>query len=569
MNSFKIFILSILFSILSISVVNAADFNVLPATGAYAIKGKIVTNIKIDSSSDTINAAQLFIKFDPNVLEVVSVSKENSIFSFWLQEPTFSNTDGKIECIGGTVNGVSGSSLEVLQITFNTKSIGSSEVSLVDSSITAADDTGTNVLANANGAKYVVSTSSVIPIATPVPISRPAVVASGLPVLPVIEVPLYPNQNNWYNTSSAFSVSWKLPSDISGISTVFNTDPTFISPPTSEGLFESKTFPAVTKDGIYYLHVRFQNNKGWGPTLHYRIAVDSQPPVPFKIDIKTGTANDNPSPTFSFATSDSLSGIDHYEIFVNSEAAIIADSSNYTLLPQPPGTYAIKIKAIDKAGNSIEDKTEIEIFPIETPIINSISKKLVVNVDNLDVRGSAIPNSSVIVTIKDSSGRLVLEDESKANAEGLWEFRLNETLGVGKYFVVAKTRDSRGALSLSTEQAEFSFVEKPVISLFGLDITLRGLIITLIVIGLLIAGWFYRKALLHSAKTQRESVIISRDLANAFSVIKKDLDRITVVMKKNIPADEKVIEYEAASKKIKGNLDKIDKYIGKDIEKIK
>ncbi len=571
MKYIKIFSLSLLLYVLSVSAVYAADFSALPATGIYGIKDQITVNILIDTSGETVNAAQAMIKFNPAVLEVRYVSKESSVFNFWLQDPIFSNTDGTIEFIGGATNGISGSSLQVLQVTFNAKGVGSSNISFSDASITVADNTGTNVLAKTNEAKYTVSTSSTVPIttATPVPVTRKPILVSGLPALPSVSVPLYPNPSGWYGSVSPFAASWKLPPDISGIATAFNTNPYFEPSAVSEGLFESKTFPAVGKNGIYYLHVRYKNNNGWGPTLHYQIAVDSQPPVPFKIDMKTGTTSDDPSPMFSFATTDALSGIGHYEIFVNSQAAIIASSSTYTLLPQPPGEYSIRVKAIDKAGNGIEDNVKIEILPIETPTINSINQKIIIGTnDALDIKGSAMSNTSIIVAIEDSSKRLVLQDESKTDAMGLWEFRLNKELRAGNYFVSVKAKDSRGALSLPTNPVKVSFVEKPVISLFGLDITLKGLIIILVIIGVLAALWFYRKTLSHLARFQRESVIISRDLDNAFDMVKKDLGRMAGIIKKKIPSDEREVEFNAINKKIGDTLDKIEGYLSKDIEKL-
>jgi hypothetical protein len=573
MKYIKIFSLGLLLSVLSISAVYAADFNTLPATGTYGIKSPITVNIKIDTAGETINAAQATIKFDPAILEVKSVSKEGSVFNFWLQEAVFSNTDGTVSFIGGTANGISGTSLQVLQIIFNTKGIGASDISFSDASITAADNTGTNILANTNGAKFTVSTSATVPIAqipAPVQITRTPVSVPGLPSLPSVNVPLYPNPNSWYNVSSPFSISWKLSPDISGISTALNTNPTFVPPAVSEGLFELKTFPAVSKDGIYYLHVRFQNNNGWGSTLHYRIAVDSQPPIPFKIDLKTGATSDEPSPMFSFATTDALSGIEHYEIFVNSQAAIIASSSTYTLLPQPPGQYAIRVKAIDRAGNGIEDNVKVEILPIETPTINSVNQKIIIGTnDSLDVRGSAIHNASVIVSIEDNSKRLVLQDESKTDTQGLWEFRLDKELRIGDYFVSAKAKDSRGALSLPTSPVKISFVEKPVISLFGWDITFRWLLIILVIVVILGILWFYRKTLLRLARSQRESIIISRDIENAFNAVKEDLDKIIGIVKKDAPANTKEIEINAMSKKIKDTLDNVEKYSSGDIEKLK
>ena len=82
------------------------------------------------------------------------------------------------------------------------------------------------------------------------------------------------------------------------------------------------------------------------------------------------------------------------------------------------------------------------------------------------------------------------------------------------------------------------------------------------------ALWFYRKTLLHLTKVHRESVIISRDLKNSFSVIKKDLDKITEVVKRNASFETKELEINVAVKKIADTLDKIDGYLSKDIERL-
>ena len=83
------------------------------------------------------------------------------------------------------------------------------------------------------------------------------------------------------------------------------------------------------------------------------------------------------------------------------------------------------------------------------------------------------------------------------------------------------------------------------------------------------ALWFYRKTLLRLARSQRESVIIERDLKNAFDVVKKELDRIAGIIKKDIPLDEREIEFNAINKKIVDTLDRTEKYMGGDMDQLK
>lgn len=571
-NCFRI-ILGLAAFVVSSSLGHASDFNILPSTGSFGVKREVVATVKIDTAGEIINAAQARVSFNPAILEVTSLSKVGSIFNFWLQEPVFSNTDGIIEFIGGTVNGISGSSLQVLQVHFITKGVGSSDISFTDASIAAADGSGTNILSNANGAQFTVSSSAIIPpahVPAPAQIARTPTEAAGLPAKPVVVVPLYPDPDGWYSVTAQFLASWELPSDISGISTALNADPAFTVPPVSEGLFEAKIFPAIGKDGVQYLHVRFKNNKGWGPVRHHRIAVDSQPPIPFKIDIKTGAASDNPSPKLSFNTTDALSGVQHYEISMNSEEPIIVNGPDYLFTPHPPGAYAIKVRAYDKAGNSVEDRVAVEILPIESPSITAINKKVIIGTDDLlTVKGLALLGSDVIVAVEDKNKFLVLQGEAGTNSQGEWEFRFDKELRRGDYFVSVNARDARGALSLPTDPIKVSFVEKSIVSLFGWDITLRGLVVLLTAL-IILAGLYYRKAtLLRSTRSQRETIIISRDLSNAFNAVKKDLDSIAGVIAKDALTDEKKLVLDSTTRKIVDSLDALEKYVRKDIERLR
>lgn len=562
----------------------AADFKILPLSGTFGV-GKIFSiDLKIDTFGESVNAAQGKLQFNPAVLEIKSISKTGSVFNFWLQEPTFANDAGTIEFIGGTPSGVSGSSLQVLSVTFSAKTLGTSDFAFINASITASDGTGTNIFGNATGAGFNVSSGGggVLPgaagttapeaVPSPVQIIRAPVAAKGLPSKPDIKVQLYPNPENWYSLVSNFVASWNLPPDIAELNTALNQNPNFDAPKKPEGLFDSKTFSALDEDGIYYLHARFKNNIGWGPTAHYRIAIDTQPPLAFNIEIPTGAKSDNPSPKITFNTGDALSGLGSFKIILEGEEPVMQTDvtvSEYAFKPHPPGAYTVRVIASDKAGNGVESRAQIEILPIETPEIISITEKVIIGTgDILVIKGTAIANANVIVSIEDSDKFLVLQNEVSTNERGEWEFRLDRELRRGGYLVSVKAKDSRDAVSLPTEPIKVKFADKPVISIFGLDITLRGLVLLLVLVVVAGALYFWRKALLHFSRSQREAVIISRDLKNAFDLIKKDLNRMIDMLKRDSVSEEKKFEIDATNKKIGETLDKIEKYLSKDIEKM-
>ena len=257
----------------------------VPATGEYGVGKEISIDFKIDSDGVGLNAAQATIRFPKDTLTVKSIDKTGSTFNFWLEEPAFSNEDGVITFVGGTPYGVSGASLQVVHIVFTSKGSGSAPITITDAAVTASDGNGTNILSKTNGAVFTISPTATAPaIIVPAPkqITREVAPASGLPEKPTLTIPLYPDPATWYNLSNIFAVNFALPRNISEISTAINKQPNFTPTEESEGLFDSKTFAALS-DGIWYLHVRFQNGIGWGATTHYRIAVDTHPPLPFAV----------------------------------------------------------------------------------------------------------------------------------------------------------------------------------------------------------------------------------------------------------------------------------------------
>lgn len=58
--------------------------------------------IFIDTKGDTINAAEVYIDFNPVDMEVVDVTRDGSFFKIWLTNmPKFSNEVGEIHFAGG------------------------------------------------------------------------------------------------------------------------------------------------------------------------------------------------------------------------------------------------------------------------------------------------------------------------------------------------------------------------------------------------------------------------------------------------------------------------------------
>lgn len=88
-----------------------------PEKGEYFRGDVFLVNLIIDTERERINAAQIELTFPPDKLEIVDISKGNSIFSFWPQEPNFSNEIGKISLVGGVPLGFEGEG-KIISIVF-------------------------------------------------------------------------------------------------------------------------------------------------------------------------------------------------------------------------------------------------------------------------------------------------------------------------------------------------------------------------------------------------------------------------------------------------------------------
>lgn len=67
-----------------------------------AVGQSVTIPIYIDTGSDTINAAEVYLTFDPSVIAVDSVAKDPSFFQLWItDQPAYSNETGTLSFAGG------------------------------------------------------------------------------------------------------------------------------------------------------------------------------------------------------------------------------------------------------------------------------------------------------------------------------------------------------------------------------------------------------------------------------------------------------------------------------------
>jgi len=121
---YKIIWLSLFLGLIPFGI-EAATLSFSPSSGSYAVGNSISVNVFISNSDQSMNAASGVVSFPSDKLEVVSVSKTGSIFTLWVQEPSFSNSAGTVTFEGIVLNpGFMGANGKAITINFKVKAAG-------------------------------------------------------------------------------------------------------------------------------------------------------------------------------------------------------------------------------------------------------------------------------------------------------------------------------------------------------------------------------------------------------------------------------------------------------------
>ena len=196
MKKTLIFIVFISLSLLLTSSVQAqeASLYLLPEKGSFGVGEIFSVDLKVDTAGLPINAAETILYFPKDKLEVVNISKENSIFSLWPEEPIFSNSFGEISFSGGMPHpGFNGKEGLIITIKFEAKKEGITEISFGESRILADDGKGTDIFSFVLGANFEIK-----------------------PIAPPIFSLTHPDQNQWYSNKNP-EFHWELIADINEI----------------------------------------------------------------------------------------------------------------------------------------------------------------------------------------------------------------------------------------------------------------------------------------------------------------------------------------------------------------
>lgn len=147
---------------------SAATLGMSPSVLSLHVGETATVRVYVSSTDVTVNAAEANVLYPSDILEVMGVSKSASIFSIWLDEPTYSNSTGIVSFSGGLPTpGYQGGMGNVVSIVFKAVHVGTATLQLSDASVRADDGLGSDILKGSSGAVITVAPALSSPTATP------------------------------------------------------------------------------------------------------------------------------------------------------------------------------------------------------------------------------------------------------------------------------------------------------------------------------------------------------------------------------------------------------------------
>lgn len=541
-------------------ITNAATIILAPSTSNVNVGNIISLKVNVNTQGVDINNGEAVIRFPTDLLEVVSVSKSASIFSLWVEEPTFSNLNGQLTFNGGVANpGFNGSNGTMATITFKAKKAGTASVIVSDASVRQNDGLGTNVLSSKSGATIQVGKDTEAP--------SPAITPSDNTILskPVISSDTHPDQGTWYVANTA-SFSWKVQNSATGVQAILNKTANAVPNILYDNSVTQKTLSNLS-DGVYYFHLRFLSTSGSSPVAHYQVNIDNTAPNNFTPSTRSA---DNQN-YITLNAEDSTSGISYYNLKIDDGPIIKVKKSELIkgefLLPVlSAGTHDVVVIAYDKAGNHTESNTTFNSTNISAPEM-MLSTKEITSGESIIISGATdYPNSTIEVTLE-SGGKIIKKYKEVTGDDGKFSFATDKIKTTGQINIWAENVFSGTVHSGPSVKQYLKVNETEAVKVtFALFWLIMIIALFTVLLFILYEGWhkFFglrRKIdieLEHTAlETHKAMLLFKEELSNQLDLLEK-IKSDRVLNKKE----------QAIFKELQKNVDDIDSFIEMKLKKL-
>jgi len=366
----------------------AQSISITPSAVNQPVGKSFSLKLIVSSPNQAVNAFSGTVSFPKDKLQVVSLSKTDSIVNVWVTEPSFSNDLGTVSFEGIALNpGFTGSLGKILTINLKSIARGDATVTVSDASVLANDGSGTNVLKE-------IQPSLVLVGATTAPVPDVSDQANTIGQVKITSL-THPNERKWYPDRTA-KLTWTIPKGATASFLSLDRDAKDTPQKKYSPAIDSKEVADI-EDGTWYFHLAFEGAGGKSSISTYRLNVDTTAPSSFSIKELPRTDKADPKVRFAFSATDEVSGIDHYEVSI--------DSGNIVTWRDPgdgifetdalsPGQHTISVKAYDEAGNYAAGSADFSVSGVDAPTIDSYTDR-VENTDVISLSGRTYPNASV------------------------------------------------------------------------------------------------------------------------------------------------------------------------------
>lgn len=588
MKKIGIFIIIICIYVFNIQGVFASDF-FSTANKTEVFENEFFdVNVYINSDGTAINSAEGSLSFPADILSVVSVTNISSIFSIWVEQPTYSNANGTVSFNGGLPNpGFSGAKGNVIKVTFKTKKTGTANISFGAGSIYSNDGSGTDVLKRKSGVSVFVKSATVTPVVKedikkeekdtvllkPV-INEFEIVQkvdnqnTQLPPTPIVTSQDLIDGQEWFKIKN-INLDWDVPSGVTAVQFSFggkeDSMPTSVYSP-------AVNFTKIVNvaNGVSYFHIRFKNKSGWGEVLHKKIMVDVVSPS--DINIKSNL-NDKKLVSLTVNSEDIHSGVDKYEVYVDTKkiAESKGESGKETVINLPllkTGQNKLNVIVYDYAKNTNNKLLDVNSSEPEPAEIKISKTEVKLNEEN-NLSVKTYPDTELKLFIKDENGNIETLTVKTENT-GIVNIPLIgfKTSGIKTFWVSFDNECSD--ICVLSEKVTVNVLERKLIyipkALLGiLQNESSGFI------PWVIAFIFLVLYLLTFRKNKNRDIIqelnkAEIDVYKIFKVLKADAKKYKAMLKRNkidvLEKDQAIIEV------LEKDLDEAETYFAKRIEKI-
>lgn len=322
----------------------------LPTTGSFLEGSTFEVPVFIDTKGNSINVIDITLHYDPTKMKIVSPSGGKSIVGLWIEAPYFNNSSGQARFVGGVPGGIKTSSGLITTLTFKAVKPGTAVLKIDESSsVLLNDGSASRTILDTRRGSYTILTHP----------------AEGLAILSET----HPVESDWYNNKTV-TFSWEPLDSADNFSVALDREPKTI-PDSAVSTASTSVQYDTLEDGVWYFHLKAQRKGLWGPTSHRAVHIDSEPPSIFTPVVERVVQEGRQYTQVLFATTDALSGIDHYEVGVVDTSATAAQSPVYIESESPyvvpaniTTTARVYVRAMDKAGNIRDVFVDVEPFEI-------------------------------------------------------------------------------------------------------------------------------------------------------------------------------------------------------------